>query len=331
MAPSCPFCGGPPRGTGGLPVVETMYMTGEVFTYDTCETCGSIWLRDPPTDLAPYYPTSYYSISNDPEALLGTFPARQVVARAGRSALTGRGLLAEALRRAGRRRREVQTLLSIYRSVRTAGLPLGAKTRVLDVGAGSGLLVYAMSLAGLEDILGVDPFGPEDRVFDTGAAIQRVPLEDLRGEWDLIMLHHTLEHVPSPASTLLTCGRMLSEDGSIVVRSPTVSSWAWRHYGSSWVQLDAPRHLAIPSRRGFAQVAKTAGLRVVSSADDSTAFQFWGSEQVQLGIALYGPRSVMTSPSKSSFSASQMRAWTKRAEELNRHRQGDQVAWVLSR
>jgi SAM-dependent methyltransferase len=306
-----------------------MYATGEEFCYDRCSGCSSLWLRDPPADLAPYYPQTYYSVSQDPQHMLGRFPIRPVVGAVGRSALLGRGTLASAFGGATRGRREVQTLLSIYRSVRAAGLPRGEASRVLDVGAGSGLLVYAMSLARLGEVAGVDPFGPPDRRFDTGAWVRRADLSEVDGTWDLVMLHHTLEHVPSPADTMGACRRLLGPGARVVVRSPTVSSWAWTHYREDWAQFDAPRHLAIPSRAGMDRLADRCSLRVVWRQDDSSGFQFWGSEQVRRGIALYDPDSVTVSPSASPFSSAQLTEWARRADKLNALSQGDQVAWVL--
>jgi hypothetical protein len=143
------------------------------------------------------------------------------------------------------------------------------------------------------------------------------------------MLHHTIEHVPGPLETLRGCVRLLATHGRIVVRAPTVSSEAWRTYREQWVQLDAPRHLSIPSRDGMTSLARRAGLRVESVKDDSTGFQFWGSEQNRLGITLTDPRSLMVGRDRSPFGAGQIREWERRAADLNRRSDGDQVAWSL--
>jgi hypothetical protein len=175
-----------------------MFGTGEEFLYAQCGDCGTLRLTTVPADLARYYPKTYYSVTDDPEQLIGRFPARQVVAAIGRSALGPRGLVAGAARK-GMRRRQVQTLLSIYGSVARAGLRSDRSPRILDVGAGSGLLVYALSLAGFDGVVGVDPFAAGDRVFDTGARLMATELGDVEGgDWDLIMFHHSFEHLPNP-------------------------------------------------------------------------------------------------------------------------------------
>jgi len=326
---TCPAC----RGTGTsrvVPVREFMFGTGEEFLYAQCGDCGTLRLTTVPADLARYYPKTYYSVTDDPEQLIGRFPARQVVAAIGRSALGPRGLVAGAARK-GMRRRQVQTLLSIYGSVARAGLRSDRSPRILDVGAGSGLLVYALSLAGFDGVVGVDPFAAGDRVFDTGARLMATELGDVEGgDWDLIMFHHSFEHLPNPEAELRAAASRLRRDGRILVRMPTVSSWAWQHYGTDWVQIDAPRHLVVLSRDGMVGLTERCGMRVLDVTDDSTAFQFWGSEQVRRGIPLDDPTSHMVDQRRSPFTNAQIAGWSREAENLNRSAHGDQAAWLLA-
>lgn len=323
----CPGCGGS-AGTRRLAVTETMFGTGEVFDVEECTACGSVRLADPPADLAPYYPEAYYSLDVDPERALGRPPARWLAAATARSVLHGRGRLARAARRVVPVR-QYATLVSLLESVALAGLPGGRATRVLDVGCGSGALVYALGLAGLTDVTGVDPFVPGDRTLDTGGRVLRRDLAEVTGAWDLVMLHHSLEHVPDPEATLTRARGLLAPQGRILVRMPTTSSAAYHRYGAHWVQLDVPRHLTVLSRAGVAALAARAGLEVVATRDDSTAFQFWGSEQAAAGVPLTAAGSHMTHPGDSPFTRAQVRRWQAEADRLNARGEGDQAAWVL--
>jgi hypothetical protein len=96
------------------------------------------------------------------------------------------------------------------------------------------------------------------------------------------------------------------------------------------VQLDAPRLLVVLSRAGAESLCERVGASVVSVDDDSTGFQFWGSEQYLRGIPLMDASSVMVAPRKAPFSKRQLRGWEKRAAVLNRAGRGDQAAWVIA-
>lgn len=326
----CPACGSTDVASQ-LQVSEMMFGLDETFRYLECADCRSIRLSDVPQDMGPYYPTDYYSVDLDPERIFGSVPVRTFTRVVARSRLLRSDRVADAACRA-LRRRQFRTLMSILDSVRLAGLARGPQTRVLDVGCGSGMLIYALSLAGVRGAVGTDPFAPGDRTFRTGARILKRDLADVaaEGPFDLVMFHHSLEHVPDPGESLRQAATLLAPGGRILVRMPTVSSQAFEDYGSSWVQLDAPRHLTLFSREGLDRLCRSIGLTIVADKDDSTAFQFWGSEQVKAGVALNAPDSYMVSPGDSAFAGPDVRSWEQEARRLNAHRRGDQAAWVLA-
>jgi SAM-dependent methyltransferase len=329
MRPShaCPACGGTAQEA---PVVarEMMFGRDECFAYLVCAGCGTLRLADVPGDMGQYYPADYYSIDIDPEAALGRPGVRQFATSVSRSILFGRRTVASAAQRVVRMR-QFHSFVNVVDQVAFAGLPAGRGSAVLDVGCGSGIIVYALGLAGIRTSVGVDPFAPGDRRFDTGARLQRSDLEEVEGTFDLVMFHHSLEHVPDPGASLAAAAERLAPGGRILVRMPTVSSDAYREYGADWVQLDAPRHISLFSRAGVDALAARHGLRVAAVRDDSTSFQFWGSEQVRRGIPLMAPTSHLISERDSVFSGEQIAGWEGRAGRLNAAGRGDQAAWVL--
>lgn len=324
----CPACDGEAL-PASLTVQEMMFGRAERFAYEQCSACDTLWLSEVPADLGAYYPSDYYSVDIDPEQALGRVGVRQFATLVGRSVLFGRRRLASAAARLVRMR-QFHSFLIALDSLALAGLTRGKETRVLDVGCGAGVLVYALGLVGVRTSLGVDPFAPGDRDLDSGARIVKGDLSEVTGEFDLVMFHHSLEHVPDPAESLRQGRRVLAPGGRILVRMPTVSSEAYDTYGAQWVQLDAPRHLTIFSRQGVEAVAERVGLRVVDVMDDSTAFQFWGSEQVRRKIPLMSERSMFVSPQDSVFDSTQVEEWTDRARALNAAGRGDQAVWVLA-
>lgn len=326
---ACPACGEAEAGDS-LSVAEMMFGRDEAFIYDTCTACGTLALRDVPDDLAEYYPSDYYSVDADPERALGRPGVRQFAALVARSVLFGRHRVASLARRVVRMRQFHSYVIALD-GMAVAGLPAGRDSAVLDVGCGSGIMVYALGLAGVRTSVGVDPFAPGDRTFDNGATLLRRELEDVDGLFDLIMFHHSLEHVPDPEASLRAAVDKLTQQGRILVRMPTASSEAYATYGADWVQLDAPRHITILTREGVERLAARVGLVVSDVRDDSTSFQFWGSEQVRRSIPLMAPRSHLLSESDSVFSSDEVAAWEQRSRDLNRAGRGDQAAWVLSR
>lgn len=325
----CPACGTPSDGNV-LVAPEAMFGLDESFDYLECPGCASLYIRTIPDDLPDYYSTKYYSFEVDPEQAMGRFPASLAVRAVGHSVIFGSGIAARTIARASGRR-QVQTLCTLFDSVRRAGLPSGRASRILDVGAGSGTLVYALGRAGLTDVTGIDPFNSGDRTFDTGGRILKRSLDEVEETFDLVMLHHSFEHVPDPSETLAQVERVLAPGGRVLVRMPTVDSEAFATYREHWIQLDPPRHLTLFSRKGMATLAGRAGFRITETFDDSSSFQFWGSEQSERGTAMVAEDSHFMNPGRSGFDRARIRAWERRSEELNACSHGDQAAWVLER
>jgi predicted SAM-dependent methyltransferase len=212
----------------------------------------------------------------------------------------------------------------------SAGIPNNAS--ILDVGAGNGAFLFALRGIGFGRLLGIDPYIDADLHYAGDVQIRKIGLETLKEEgWDLITLHHALEHMVDQIETLHRCAELLGPNGQILVRVPTVSSEAWKRYGSDWVQLDAPRHLVLHSRKSLVLAARQAGLHVERIVDDSTALQFWGSEQYRRDIPLNDLRSYGMNRGETIFSLFQIECWEKESQRLNHIGQGDQIAAWLKR
>jgi hypothetical protein len=90
--------------------------------------------------------------------------------------------------------------------------------------------------------------------------------------------------------------------------------------------LGAARHLYLHSRESLRELAAAHGLRLLRIEDDSTGFQFWGSEQIRRGIPL------ATEDGRIVPRAELARAvprYERRARALNRQERGDQIAAVF--
>ncbi|GLV12207.1 putative methyltransferase [Mycobacterium intracellulare subsp. chimaera] len=200
-------------------------------------------------------------------------------------------------------------------------------SRILDVGCGSGGLLDRLARVGFKKLYGADPFIEGDHKTPEGVPLMKRYLNEVPGEFDLIMFNHSLEHVPDLVGTLKAAYGKLAVDGICLARLPTTSSDAWNTYGADWVNIDAPRHIVIPSRRGMELAADSVGLRVEKTFDDSTFFQFIGSEAYRYDIALTDPKILWKIVR--IFGPKQVWSWQKRAEGLNREGRGDWAGFVL--
>lgn len=314
MISSCRICANA-RGNKSWNCFEKMYGWGDEFTYVECSQCGCLQISEIPDDLGRYYPPDYYSFSLKPYPTQGL--KCRLAALRDLSAATG-------TRRLGRLLASMVPARSDVASLRL--IPVSRQTRILDVGCGRGQLLSILHRAGFRALAGVDPFLTADVEIVPGLLVQKRELRQVREKFDLIMLHHVFEHLEFPCETLSDCRRQLLPGGRILLRFPTVDSAAWEKYREHWVQLDAPRHLFLHSRRSLELIAKRAGLMVEKVVGDSDPFQFIGSEIYQRGGSLAKDHGAYMR----SVSRSVLRRYKREAILLNKINRGDQVAAVLA-
>ncbi len=203
------------------------------------------------------------------------------------------------------------------------------KSRILDVGCGYGNLLNRLRAEGFSSLLGIDPYLPGDEIYDNGVRVLKRRLEEMNGEFDLIMLHHSFEHMPDPLHALVTLSGLLARDGVMLIRIPVASSYAWRRYRTNWVQLDAPRHLYLHTVESMKILANAAGLEPAGIEYDSNAFQFWGSEQYERDIPLNDPLSLSSNAQSPIFSPERLAEFARGATDLNSKGEGDQACFYI--
>lgn len=295
-------------------VREMMYGTREAFDYHLCADCGSLSIGEVPDDLSRYYPADYYSQIED-----GDLP------RGGLKAMVGRC-----------RDRHALGLFSPFGAAMSwirPALPeismIGGQRRrrdtpIIDIGCGgAAIFLRRLARAGFIDLTGIDPFIDCDRIDHGPVKVLRATIAEVEGPYEVVTLNHSFEHLADPRAAMVEIRRILAPNGTCVVRIPTPSSEAFDTYGADWVQLDAPRHLSLPSRQGMTLLAESVGLSVERVVDDSTAFQFWVSELYRRDIPLRTPEAG------EAVAEMDVARFARQAEAANRRGRGDQAAFVL--
>ena len=253
---SCVLCGGE-RFEDAVVGYDRVVPRREDFRYRRCLGCSLVALTPLPrdADLAGLYPDDYA-----PHAASGR------IAPGPRNAFER---FAARHRYAARQPRPVGLWEGLARVVARPMLrgvfdPRGAD-RMLDVGCGSGALLARHRALGWE-VQGVEP---SERAV-AACRSRDLPVEhgglldvSLPGRhFDVIALHHVIEHVPSPVDVLRRARSLLAPGGLVEVLTPNVASLGFRLYGSCWYALDAPRHLHLFDARCLARLAERAGLVV---------------------------------------------------------------------
>jgi SAM-dependent methyltransferase len=251
-----------------------------------CSACDSIQIMDIPAELERYYPENYRRPVGKPNQVgMLLRKLRGAFVRGARWNIVG-GLVLR-LTRPGWAEWMTRTHAQ-------------ADSRILDVGCGEGLLLEALSAAGYRDLTGIDPFvepidGPTSTV-----RIHRRTIDQESGKYDIVMLHHSIEHIPDPAGAMRHVRRLLAPGGWALIRTPVAGSYGWRTYRENWLGLDPPRHLLVPSIEGMQHLAEQAELDIESISFDSTGCCYVVSELWASGKSLPYPR----------------RPWEKRAVEM---------------
>jgi SAM-dependent methyltransferase len=315
------ICGGG-LNPGSYVVREMMYGSGDTFDYDECGVCGCLQLREPPSDVSRYYPSDYYAFGAIEDGTLKEFLRYHWL----RHALNGHDILGWVL---GLKFGEPRIAGWIRQWAERANVTRA--TRILDVGCGTGQLCRDLRRAGFTGVAGIDPFVPRDIFYRGDLLVKRQEIDSVTEEYDFVMLNHSLEHMTEPLRTMDHIRRVLVRGGFALIRIPVAGSYAWQTYSVDWVQLDAPRHIFVPTKRTMEVLTYRSGFRLASVVYDSDELQFWGSEQYRRGLPLLHPRSRRIAPSPGVFTGAQMREFRAKAEILNGKNEGDSAAFYLQK
>jgi hypothetical protein len=139
---------------------------------------------------------------------------------------------------------------------------------VLDVGAGDGALLDALSA------LGRPASGLERH--STRADVREAELSEVDDGWAAIVFWHSLEHLREPGAALDEAARLLERDGVLLVAMPNLASLQALAFGDRWLARDMPRHLVHVPASALLSRIRSLGMR-------PTRVSYWRGGQVVFG------------------------------------------------
>lgn len=308
--PICKICGNQAYNQYFI-AKERMLGLNDEFEYFECSNCKCVQICEIPKNIERYYPDNYYSYQNPVFAkkLTGLrFLIKKSLA----------GYCSGKFNPAG-------FLLSLYYENPFLWLKpkmANFKSKILDVGCGSGRLILSMQRSGYQNLTGIDPYNKEDIFYDNGVTVYKKDIFEVTEKYDLIMLHHSFEHMESPGEILMKLHELINPHGYIIIRIPVSNCFAWRKYQTYWIQLDAPRHFFLHTINSMTILANKCALKLHNVEYESTAFQFTGSEKYLRGIGF---------KENYYFTKKQMKIWEREAKRLNQINDGDSACFYLKK
>ena len=153
---------------------------------------------------------------------------------------------------------QAERLLQSVRRYRTGG-------RLLDIGAGSGILVEVANRLGYR----ADGIEPSEWMVRSAAAhgleIQAgiLPHKEIAGPYDVVTLVDVIEHVSDPIELLVQARTVLASDGIGLVITPDVASVAARIRGKHWWHYRMA-HICYFERKTLLAALRHAGLEPIA-------------------------------------------------------------------
>jgi SAM-dependent methyltransferase len=315
----CRICGNTHQNTKYI-VDEVQFGLNEQFDYYECSKCGCLQIKDIPKNIASYYPQKY-----------SAYQKHKTIKPA--SKLSNFLKLKKSQFNLGLNHNSIGFVMHLCFGGGFVAKLKPAQVRytdtILDVGTGTGGRLLDLYNRGFKNLLGTDIFIPETIHYSNGVKVLKKDIDELEATFDFIMLNHVFEHMPNPLEQLEKLYNLLKKGKYLLIRIPVADSFSWKNYRENWVALDAPRHFHLLTRESMEILAKKANFKIKEIIDDSSEYQFIGSEQIKKGIAVYAENSYFSNPEKSMFNKMQIKKFKSRAKKLNNQNLGDNTCFYL--
>lgn len=311
----CRICGNT-DGNKDYYIKDYKYGAKNIFRYFQCEKCKCLQIAEIPGDMSAYYDSGYYSFEMPNKGI-----TNKIRLLRDRILINGGGGILEKI--------FPGQLISFLAKNKF----LSKNDKILDVGCGVGRLLFSLKENGFDKVLGIDPFLEDNIHYPNGLSILKKTIHELEDSgFNLIMLNHSFEHVSDPLETLESAERLLVPDGILLIRIPTVSSFAWNHHKEKWINSSAPEHFYLHSVESIRYLAEKFNLRLDRIIYDSTAHDIMPQYEFdKKNIILKDKRAFKASILNYLLNLPQIIRCQKIAEDLNAKNQGESCAFVLTK
>ena len=158
--------------------------------------------------------------------------------------------------------------------------------RILDIGCGRGLFLKVMRDDGWE-VKGVE-FNVE-----AGSTFYGIPVVGgepaswgfPEGSFDVITMHHVLEHLPHPKEMIHECRRLLKKGGLLMCAVPNFLSLQSFVGKGVWFHLDVPYHIHHFSEEGLRAILRESGFLIVTARRFDLEMDPFGWLQTLLNVS----------------------------------------------
>lgn len=198
-----------------------------------CDNCGSIFLSPRPTKnyIGSFYPPEYFDHGGKDDPKKVRLPYRE-----------------------------------FYALIEKMDLKPG---RVLDLGCGKGDLLIGLKNRGWR-CSGTEISKESAEYARDNWGIKNVLSENIEnakfkhGYFDLILMHHVLEHLYDPKTMLKKIKRWLKSEGILLLAVPNFNSLSVTIFKRKAFSLDVPRHLFQFTPKSLKELLKLAGYKILA-------------------------------------------------------------------
>ncbi|CAB1076880.1 SAM-dependent methyltransferases [Olavius algarvensis Delta 1 endosymbiont] len=143
------------------------------------------------------------------------------------------------------------------------------KGRILDIGCGKGDFLAKIANTGWE-VIGTE-LHPEAAIYAREKNKLEVHEKELSKinfplkTFDVVRLHHVIEHLTSPQKTLKIIRDILKDDGLLIIACPNFTSFFEIVFADKWDALDVPRHLYQFNGETLNKLLRKSGFEAVNT------------------------------------------------------------------